>query len=160
FDDIGDATTGRTPIIFAADRLHGASAGFPAGSTYKIFTIIEWLKHGRSINEILDGRVGRTFPMTCHGGPNGQVTPTTGDNFAGHGGLVGTIRKFTELSLNSGFYAMGSQLDVCNIHDVADSMGLKLGNGAAINSPSDATYFTLVGSKDVAPLDMASIYAT
>ena len=160
FDDIGDPLQGKTPLIFAADYMHGSSNGFNAGSTYKIFTISDWLKQGRSVNELLDGRAGRTFPMSCHGTPTSSVTPTSADNFNGNPGLYSTVRKFTELSLNTGFYAMGSQLDVCDIHDVAADMGLKLGSGDPINDPTDNSYFTLIGSKAVAPLDMAAIYAT
>jgi len=159
FSDTGDATKGETSIIFAGDSLHGASSGFSAGSTYKIFTIIDWLKNGRSVNEVLDGRVGRTMPMTCNGSPIGSVTPDRTINYQGHGGLVGTVQKFTELSLNSGFYAMGSQLDVCEIHQVAVDMGLKRGDGEPIPQNDDGA-FSLLGSKNIAPVDMATIYAT
>ena len=159
FSELGDKTKGETPVIFAADQVHGSSSGFSAGSTYKIFTIIDWLKNGRSVNEVLDGRVGRTMPMTCNGSPIGSTTPTRGDNFNSVPGLVGTVQKFTELSLNSGFYAMGSQLDVCEIHQVAVDMGLKRGDGEPIPQNGDGA-FSLVGSKNVAPVDMAAIYAT
>ena len=158
FSELGDKTKGETSVIFAADQVHGASSGFEAGSTYKIFTIIDWLKNGRSVNEVLDGRVGRTMPMTCNGNPIGSATPTRGDNFAGSGGLVGTVQKFTELSLNSGFWAMGSQLDVCEIHQVAVDMGLKRGGGEPIHQDDDGA-FSLLGSKNIAPVDMAAIYA-
>jgi membrane peptidoglycan carboxypeptidase len=159
FSELGDKTKGETSVIFAADKTHGAGGGFSAGSTYKIFTIIDWLKNGRSVNEVLDGRVGRTMPMTCNGNPIGSATPTRGDNFAGNGGLVGTVQKFTELSLNSGFWAMGSQLDVCEIHQVAADMGLKRGDGSEIAQADDGAY-SLLGSKSIAPIDMATIYAT
>ncbi|RCK58402.1 transglycosylase domain-containing protein [Microbacterium sorbitolivorans] len=158
FSELGDKTKGESAVIFAADQTHGAGTGFSAGSTYKIFTIIDWLKNGRSVNEVLDGRVGRTMPMTCNGSPIGSATPTRGDNFAGNGGLVGTVQKFTELSLNSGFWAMASQLDVCEIHQVATDMGLTRGDGEPIASSDDGAY-SILGSKNIAPIDMAAIYA-
>lgn len=149
---------GESSLVYAADQKVGRSNGFPAGSTYKIFTIIDWLENGRSVNERLDGRVGRAYPMSCDGQPAGSFTPVRGDNFGGSGGSVDTVRNFTGLSLNTGFYAMASQLDVCEIHKVADRMGVTFGNGDSVVPDGFPGAFSIVGSFNVAPLAMAAVY--
>lgn len=159
FSETGDRAAGETSVVFAGDMDHGASEGFSAGSTYKIFTVLDWLKNGRSINETLDGRVGQTLPFSCNGTPNGTYTTTRGDNFAGNAGRVGTVREFTGMSLNTGFYAMASQLDVCEIHQLAADMGVTLGNGEPVTSGGQGA-FSVVGSKALAPVAVASVYAT
>lgn len=160
FDETEGAGAGESAQIYAADRQHGGGIGFSAGSTYKMFTVIDWLENGRSAGEVLDGRVGRTFPMTCNGQPSGSVTPVPRDNFADSRGRVASVRDLTGLSLNSGFYAMASQLDVCEIHKVADKMGVTLGDGEPVTSfDGYQGAFSILGSMNIAPIDMAAAYA-
>ncbi|MGO1545796.1 MAG: transglycosylase domain-containing protein [Microbacterium gubbeenense] len=160
FNESSETAPGESSLVYAADFTHGRSTGFSAGSTYKMFTIIDWLEQGRSANEYLDGRVGRTLPFTCHGSTSSYTT-ARGDNFANNGGSINSVRNFTGLSLNSGFYAMASQLDVCEIHNVADRMGVTLGNGDPISEfPGHETAFSVLGSANIAPIDIASAYAT
>src|SRR5690606_22782044 len=134
FDETEGAGAGESAQIYAADSQHGGGIGFPAGSTYKMFTVIDWLENGRSAGEVLDGRVGRTFCMKCNGLQTGSVTPVPMDKFAHSRGRVVSVRDITGLSLFSGFYAMASQLVVCVIHMVADKMGVTLGNGDPVES--------------------------
>ena len=59
---VADATR-RTPRSSTPrDKTHGGSIGFPAGSTFKLFTLIDWLEKGHSLNETLNG-VNRVFPQ-------------------------------------------------------------------------------------------------
>ncbi len=160
FSETGNRVTGETSVVFAGDDDHGSSTGFSAGSTYKMFTIIDWLENGRSANEILDGRAGQSLSFTCNGAPIPSYTTNPRDNFNGDGGRVDTVRNFTGLSLNTGFYAMASQLDVCEIHGVASRMGITLGDGTPLEDFSGYTnYFSVVGSANIAPIDMAAAYA-
>ena len=48
--------TGRnyTAVNYNTDFDYGGSSGFQPGSTYKIFTLAEWLKEGHSLNECVD----------------------------------------------------------------------------------------------------------
>ena len=39
-------------LVYAADYKYGNSTGFPAGSTFKLFTLIDWLEKGHSVNEV------------------------------------------------------------------------------------------------------------
>ena len=44
-------------LVFAGDHANGASDGFLVGSTFKLFTLIDWLEKGHSVNESVNGRV-------------------------------------------------------------------------------------------------------
>ncbi|QGU28658.1 transglycosylase domain-containing protein [Microbacterium oryzae] len=146
---------GYSSLVYAADYAHGSSNGFAVGSTYKLFTLIDWLENGRSINEVLNGN-NRVFQWKCDGAP--QSNSTKIGNFGNSGGYTGTISNFTRDSLNSGFLAMAEQLDVCEINRVAERFGVRLGNGGAVTETP--ALYDVLGSKAIAPLSMASAYAT
>ncbi|MGC5171482.1 transglycosylase domain-containing protein [Microbacterium sp. DT81.1] len=154
-------------LVYASDKAHGGSQGFPVGSTYKLFTLIDWLEKGHSLNETLNG-VNRVFPRmkaNCQGDWV-NTTRTKIDNFAKDGGYTGTVSQFTKASLNSGFLAMAEKLDLCDINKVADRMGVKTGDGQlTYQSNPDVGYianvaFDVLGSKNISPLAMAGAYAT
>jgi membrane peptidoglycan carboxypeptidase len=42
-----------TAVNFNTDRAYGGSSGFQPGSTYKVFTLLNWLQNGHGINEIV-----------------------------------------------------------------------------------------------------------
>ncbi len=46
-------------IVFAGNSDLGGSIGFNAGSTFKLFTLVDWLEKGHSLNEQLNGRSSR-----------------------------------------------------------------------------------------------------
>ncbi len=147
---------GYTSLVYAADQQHGGSKGFSVGSTYKLFTLLSWLENGRSVNEVLNG-ISRVFPTwTCHGNINTNRTKI--GNFAGNKGKVDTVMSFTASSLNSGFFAMATQIDLCEINDLADRMGVRLGTGGRVNEQN--ALGDIIGTKNVPPIDIASAYAT
>ena len=156
---------GETSQVFAADRNHGGSTfGFETGSTYKLFTLLEWLKTGHSVNQVLDGRLKTFSPFTICG----ETVPNNDkiNNFGNGGGSVSSVRRFTAQSLNTGFLAMAQQLDLCEINKTAKSLGVHYGNGDDItvggtefNTSPNAPFPTVLGSKSVAPLQMAGAYA-
>ncbi|GAA4486337.1 penicillin-binding protein [Microbacterium panaciterrae] len=168
-EEAGDvAATGQTSLVYAADYAHGGSTGFAVGSTYKVFTLLDWLEKGHSLNERVDGNLRR---QTMHCGT--KSIPMTSDvqNFQNARGYVGTPMEFTAASLNSGFLAMAAKLDLCEINDVAARVGVHLGSMDPVNSRVATYYpdgtvkdpgpqpFDVLGSKAIAPLDMASVYA-
>lgn len=147
-----------TSLVFASDRDHGGSSGMPVGSAYKLFTLVNWLETGHSVNESINGR-NQTLKMTasCTGSSWDFDTSDVG-NFGRVGGYTGTPMSFTRDSLNSGYFAMASRLDLCDINGVADRMGVTLGNGK--KTTEENVPFDVLGSKYIAPLDMAGAYAT
>lgn len=150
-------------VVYAADKRWGGSgSNFEAGSTFKLFTLIDWLEKGHSLNEVVNGTTrgaNGMYTNSCLG-----TTPTLdgrGDNkivnFGGGGGRVGTPMQFTASSLNTGFAAMAKQLDLCDIQKVAARLGVTRGDGSPIevNVP-----YSILGSESASPLAMAGAYAT
>ncbi|MFK4851415.1 transglycosylase domain-containing protein [Microbacterium sp. ZW T6_19] len=156
---------GETSQVFAADKAHnGTTFGVQTGSTYKLFTLLEWLKTGHSVNQVLDGRSRLISPFTACG--DKVVVKKKIENFGNGGGRIGSVREFTAASLNTGFLAMAQQLDLCDINETAKSLGVHYGNGDDItvggpDSPDpNGVFGSVLGSKGVAPLQMAGAYAT
>lgn len=159
-DDVG--SNGPTTQLNYNVNANYGGGGHNAGSTYKIFSLINWLEQGRSVNEAINGRIGTKKVDVCDGQiqnvktANGQNDAI--GNFEGNPGYTGTIYNFTRDSLNSGFLAMAEQISVCSTNRVAAKLGVTYGNGTPVDNGSNAPYDVL-GSKDVAPLDMAEAYA-
>lgn len=148
-----------TPIVYAGNRQFGQSDGFNAGSTFKLFTLVDWLEQGHSVNEVVNGRnrIIKEFPDSCVNAPAYYNTSYNPKNFNNQGGYVGTPMQFTRQSLNTGFMGMAAELDLCDIGKVATKMGVTLGTGAEISmiGPNQ-----VIGSDAVSPLAMAGAYAT
>lgn len=145
-------------LVYAGDQTNGRSTGFNAGSTFKLFTLIDWLEKGNSVNAQVNGvnRTFKRFTNTCSGdwvnNDNWRI-----NNFSG-GGFYGTPMQFTAQSLNSGYLAMAEKLDLCDIGKVATKMGVldTFANAPVkMNSASE-----IIGSDAVSPLAMAGAYAT
>ncbi|WP_127819344.1 transglycosylase domain-containing protein [Microbacterium sp. CPCC 204701] len=150
--------------VWAGTKQFGDSQGFNAGSTFKLFTLIDWLEKGHSVNETLNGtvRVFKRLKNSCHsetGEPADWVNQsnTIVNNFGRSGGRVGTPMQFTASSLNTGFFAMAEKLDLCDIKNVATKMGVTLTNGDPVKMDD---LFSVIGSNPVSPLAMAGAYAT
>ncbi|MWV50307.1 PASTA domain-containing protein [Rathayibacter sp. VKM Ac-2803] len=143
-------------INFSTDTAYGGSAGFQVGSTYKVFTLAQWLANGHTIYETVNGRE-RTFddfPASCAPGGewNGEFEVNNDDGENGtFSVLQGTMR-----SINTVFVAMAQQLDLCAIRDQAAAFGVKTASGAELS------YFpsAILGSADqIAPLSMVTAFA-
>ncbi|SEB51651.1 penicillin-binding protein [Microbacterium hydrocarbonoxydans] len=144
-------------LVFATDKAHGGSNGFSVGSTYKLFTLIDWLEKGHSVRETLNAsnRVFRNFKC----GDDPIINTTKIDNFNRAGGYTGSVMRFTADSLNSGYLAMAEKLDLCDINKVADRMGVTLASGKK-TTDDPAVPYDILGSKYISPLAMAGAYAT
>lgn len=144
-------------LVFATDKAHGGSNGFSVGSTYKLFTLIDWLEKGHSVRETLNAsnRVFRNFKC----GDDPIINTTKIDNFNRAGGYTGSVMRFTADSLNSGYLAMAEKLDLCDINKVADRMGVTLASGKK-TTDDPAVPYDILGSKYISPLSMAGAYAT
>lgn len=144
-------------LVYAGTQKYGNSGGFEAGSTFKIFTLVDWLEKGHSVNETLNGvnRVFKKFTNSC-GGDWINTANTKVGNFVGNG-YFGTPMQFTRESLNSGFFAMAEKLDLCDIKNVATKMGVTRGDGTPVVMDNQ---FSIIGSNNIAPISMAGAYAT
>ena len=154
--DSAGSTPGTSSLVYAGNSTYGKSGGFPAGSTFKIFTLVSWLEAGNSVNQVIDGRnrVFKNIP-TCNGTWTNANNETIG-NFEGQG-MIGTPMQFTAASINSGFLAMASKIGLCPIAQTVAKMGVTFGNGKPI--PMD--YGTeVIGVDNVSPMAMAEAFAT
>ncbi|GAA3913010.1 transglycosylase domain-containing protein [Microbacterium invictum] len=159
-----------TAVNYNVRMANGGSIGHSAGSTYKVFSLINWMEQGHSVNEYLNGRVGKKTVETCDGAE--QVVPADNSGVPGHignfennNGYTGTIYKFTVDSLNSGFLSMAEKISVCSTNEVAGKLGVTWGDGTPLtdvpawsDDPTNAPY-NVLGSSAVAPIDMAAAYA-
>lgn len=148
---------GYSAQVYAADAAHGSSTGFSVGSAFKLFTLLNWLEHGRSVNEVING-TSRLFPQfQCH---DRVLTNSTVIGNAGGGrGSVSSIYRFTAASTNTGYLAMAAQTDLCEISEMAERLGVKFATGGKLTDEPPNPYDVL-GWQNIAPLDMAAAYAT
>ncbi len=143
-------------INYATDQDFGGSNGFQVGSTYKVFTLAEWLKQGHSLSETVNANVRTynqaTFKDSCAGPHSGTWTPT--NDSAGEGGRR-SAQSATTLSINTAFVAMASQLDLCEIKKDAESFGVH----SATGDPLSSNPASVLGTNNIAPLTMATAFA-
>ncbi len=147
-----------TGINYNTDQTEGGSSGFQPGSTYKVFTLAEWLKEGHSLNERVDSRVKSdwgTFQDSCDGpqnygggfAPKNDSRSETGSNYS--------ALESTMYSYNTGFTGMAKKLDLCAIGKTAQSFGVHRANG----DPLQHSAATILGTEEIAPLTMAAAFA-
>ncbi|MBH0130988.1 transglycosylase domain-containing protein [Salinibacterium sp. NK8237] len=156
FNDTADGGGAEsTAVNYNTSYDYGGSSGFQPGSTYKVFTLIEWLIQGNGIYDRLEGTArtmqGSQFYNSCYGSSS---EPVNFKNNAGESGIY-TVAEGTAESINGIFFSMASQLDQCNIMNVATDLGVERADGEELESyPS-----SIIGTNDVTPLSMASAYA-
>lgn len=157
FDETTTGDQAKSSLVFAGDKQHGNSGGFQVGSVYKLFTLIDWLENGRSVNEVLNARVQTNLKIPVCDSPQVTNTKEIG-NFGGGGGYTASVMDFTRQSLNSGYFVMASKLDICDINQVADRMGVTLADGTKVTEEN--VPYDVLGPKNISPIAMANAYAT
>jgi len=145
-----------TAINFNVSNSYGGSTyGFQPGSTYKLFTLVEWLQKNHGVNEVINGSEGiipaNQWSDRCNG--TGVDYPVVND---AHESGMYTVRSGTYGSINGVFLRMATKLDLCDIAETAAKMGVIRGDETPLTTfPSD-----VIGTNDVTPLSMAVAYAT
>jgi membrane peptidoglycan carboxypeptidase len=167
FNESTTKVAGTTAINYNVDEKNGGSAyGFQGGSTYKPFTLINWLQSGHGLNDIVDATPNpnldlSAFKDSCqpdgYGGTYGRYT-----NDEGERGPF-TVMRATAQSVNGVFLNMGKILDQCQTMKDAQAFGVHQGHTdsstpdgflALQHQPS-----AILGTNSVAPLTMAAAYA-
>jgi membrane peptidoglycan carboxypeptidase len=147
---------GYTAVNYSTDIDYGGSSGFQVGSTYKMFTVAEWLKQGHGINEMVNGIEKpldlSQFKDSCTG-PYSGIWNTK--NNEGEKGSIISVANATRSSLNHAFFAMAKQLDLCNIRKTAEAFGVHRADG----DPLGSTPSSVIGTNEIAPLTMAAAMA-
>ncbi|WP_022884146.1 transglycosylase domain-containing protein [Glaciibacter superstes] len=145
-----------TGINYNTDFDEGFSSGFQPGSTYKVFTLAQWLNEGHSLNERVDSRRKSNwgvFRDSCEGP---QVYPGWDPkNDANEAGANYSALEATIGSINTGFVGMAKQLDLCGIRKTAEAFGMH----RADHNPLLQSAATVLGTNEVAPLSMTVAFA-
>ncbi|UOE43848.1 transglycosylase domain-containing protein [Agromyces larvae] len=144
-------------INYNTDSGYGGSSGFQPGSTYKVFTLGEWLNEGHSLNENVDARRRAdwgSFTDSCNG-PQSYGTSFTPRNDEGGNGGIWSAYFNTVNSENTGFIAMAKKLDLCGVRRMAESFGVHRADG----DPLVQSAATVLGTNEIAPLTMANAFA-
>ncbi|WIB27322.1 transglycosylase domain-containing protein [Curtobacterium sp. MCSS17_015] len=146
---------GATAVDYNADQAVGSSGGFPTGSTYKVFTLADWLANGHTLSESVSTTEHRfpqsEFTNSCSplgGEPwqvaNAEVVPASM-----------SVLEATVESINTAFGAMAKRLDLCGIQKTAEAMGIHQADGSA----PDSNPASVLGTNPLSPIDLAEAYA-
>ncbi|PJJ55524.1 transglycosylase domain-containing protein [Compostimonas suwonensis] len=141
-------------INYNTDFAYGGSTGFQPGSTYKVFTLAEWLKEGHALNETVDARRKNwtNFTDSCLG--TQYYSDFNPRNDEGGNGGFWTALYNTYRSENTGFIAMAQKLDLCEIRKTAESFGVHRADGEPLAQGASA----VLGTNEIAPLTMAEAF--
>lgn len=150
-----NAAAGSTAVDYSADSGYGNSGGFQTGSTYKVFTLAEWLATGHTLSE--------SISTTEHTFQNSEFTNSCQNVSGGTWPVANaesvpasmTVQAATVESINTAFGAMGKQLDLCKIAQLAQSMGIHRADGGALGQ----TPSSILGVNELSPIDLAEAYA-
>ncbi|MET4782667.1 transglycosylase domain-containing protein [Glaciihabitans sp. UYNi722] len=156
YNNTSAATSAQTSINFSTDFAYGRSNGFQTGSTYKIFTLVDWLQSGHGLQERVDGTPKQfaANSFKCNGSPTGNAYFPQNDS-PGEGGSWSVLRATTS-SVNVAFVEMAKKLDLCKIRDDATAMGVHRADGAELETLPSST----LGTNLIAPMTMAAAIAT
>ena len=133
---------------------YSANGNFQVGSTFKVFTLLQWFKEGHSAYETV-GSANTFYPngsFKC----DGRSITTEGyqvNDLAGKTGTMNVVRA-TGQSVNQAFVNMASRVDFCSIFETAYDMGIT--EDGEVPSPFPAN---ILGSVSGSPLQMASVFA-
>ncbi|XCB29235.1 transglycosylase domain-containing protein [Arcanobacterium hippocoleae] len=167
-----------TQVNANVGKLRGGGGGYQAGSTFKIFTLGEWLRSGRSPNDLVNNNprdfTGKDFPVPC--APDmrfvGKYRP---QNSGGVTPGTQTVTTTTINSYNVGYLEMASKVGICNVVKLATDMGAEQGNitdkksvekykslNAKLGKPLPIlpNPATIIGTTTVTPISMATAAAS
>ncbi|MFT4123274.1 MAG: transglycosylase domain-containing protein [Microbacteriaceae bacterium] len=169
FDDTGTGDDSTTAVNFNTDKDYGGSSGFQVGSTYKVFTLINWLEHDHGLNEVVNANARTVdqsdFTDSCPDPTSLTVNDSTnpwGGTYTfknDSGGGYQTVRAATAASINGAYISMALQLDLCDTKTIAQSLGVHLAAGEADGSDLETLPSSVLGINEIAPLTVAAAYA-
>lgn len=156
----------------------GGGQGFQSGSTFKVFTLVEWLKQGKSEFDVVNGAQAsfpaRMWNISC--APGFVDTFRPGNVEGTRGGQMSVVRA-TVNSVNRAYAHMATQLDLCDIAQTATDLGARRGGyptseevkefrtaGMDISkdklAPLKLNPGMVLGTNEITPLSMAVSMAT
>ncbi|TFC97815.1 MULTISPECIES: transglycosylase domain-containing protein [Cryobacterium] len=156
--DPADTGANFTAINYNTDMAQGGSNGFQTGSTYKVFTLAEWLTQGNSLDDSVNSRERDdwgTFVDSCNGPQEyGEAFAPGNDSSSDNDSYYSPLESTID-SINTGFIGMAKELDLCGIRKTAEAFGVHRADGGALEQGASA----VLGTNEIAPLTMAAAYA-
>jgi membrane peptidoglycan carboxypeptidase len=155
FSQITDEDPTTTSVNYSTDKAFGGSSGFQTGSTYKIFVLAEWLSKGFLLGDRVDARKrewnAEEFSARC-GGLVGVWEPQNSND---EKYVNENILRSTTASINTSYVSMASQLDLCDIRDMAQRLGVQRADGNELSFvPS-----SVLGTNELSALALAGAMA-
>lgn len=146
---------------YAVDLADGGGSGWTIGSSWKPINLIAWMEAGHSINDNL--QTSTSYPTTDFACSNysGGADSWNVSNAMG-AGTVNPESPFLGLvrSHNTTQATMGTILKLCKVADTATELGYHdAATGETIDKTQVYTPSMMIGSVNVSPLTMASIFA-
>ncbi|WP_432513797.1 penicillin-binding protein [Kineococcus sp. SYSU DK001] len=160
---------GVTTLNYNVSQAMGGGSGFQQGSTFKAFTLAAWLKAGKSIDSTVSAPSSGNDPFSaftaCGQKLRGGRYPYS--NSEGGGGGTMTVRAATANSVNTAYVSMEKQLDLCDIANTAQSLGVYKAAPTPLDTIAsnpktldlDRLPSMTLGTNLVTPLSVAGAYA-
>ena len=155
FDQTQNPPIGHTSVNYAADKAYGGSSGFQSGSTYKIFTLAQWLIAGKHLMDHVDGRVRNWNAATDFSAKCDTILGNWQPKNIAKEPEDLTVVQATAMSVNTAYASMAHQLDLCDIRDTAMRFGVHRADG----NPLVFTPASILGVNELSPLTMAAAEA-
>ncbi|MFB9648741.1 transglycosylase domain-containing protein [Curtobacterium pusillum] len=150
-----NAAAGATAVNYSADSGYGNSGGFQTGSTYKVFTLAEWLATGHTLSQSISTAEhtfqNSEFTNSCQNVSGGTWPVANAESVPSSM----TVQAATSESINTAYAQMGKQLDLCKIAQLAESMGIHRADGTDLRQ----TPSSILGVNELSPIDLAEAYA-
>lgn len=148
---------GQTTYNYAVNAADGGTIGYQAGSTFKAFALAAALEQGIPPTTTIESPGTKVFNNGQWGCENGEWhgaydVKNSSESEAGSFNM----RDGTGHSVNTFFVELEARAGLCNVIDVAERTGVKMGDGERVKKlPS-----FVLGSMEVTPLTVASAYGT
>lgn len=165
FDDsLAGGGPNTTAVNYNTDKAYGGSSGFQVGSTYKVFTLLNWLQSGHGLNEVVNADA-RSEPQakfldSCNGPYGGP--PWKFKNSSGEKGTR-TVMAALVGSVNAAFVSMAMELDQCNTLKLAQALGVHRAADdpytPEVEQAMESNPAAILGTNTIAPLTIAAAYA-
>ncbi|MDR6939367.1 membrane peptidoglycan carboxypeptidase [Arcanobacterium hippocoleae] len=166
-----------TQVNANVDEGRGGGIGYQPGSTFKVFTLAEWIRTGHSPNQLVNTNprrfTAKDFHISC--APEMNISTWEPQNSFNRRAGMQTVTENTVQSYNIGFLEMAGDLDLCNMTKLAGAMGAHQGTvgteknikgleklDAKVGKPLPVrpNPATIIGGDPVTPLSMANAAAT